>query len=64
MTKKHSPIDSDRLTMEALDDEDAGRVISLDTAKFTQLMAMLEAPPVRNPGLERLMSVKAPWNHG
>jgi uncharacterized protein (DUF1778 family) len=33
---------------------------SLDTEKFKQFTAMLDAPP-SNPGLERLMAVKAPW---
>jgi uncharacterized protein (DUF1778 family) len=33
----------------------------LDTDKFKQFTAMLDAPPVVNPGLERLMAVKAPW---
>ncbi|MDM0075211.1 DUF1778 domain-containing protein [Variovorax sp. J2P1-59] len=34
---------------------------SLDHDKFTQFTAMLDAPVGRNPGLERLMAVKAPW---
>jgi uncharacterized protein (DUF1778 family) len=34
----------------------------LDTEKFEQFVAMLDAPPKPNPGLERLMAVKAPWN--
>lgn len=33
----------------------------LDTDKFKQFTAMLDAPLVANPGLERLMAVKAPW---
>lgn len=33
----------------------------LDADKFQQFMTMLDAPPVANPGLERLMAVKAPW---
>jgi uncharacterized protein (DUF1778 family) len=37
----------------------------LDAEKFQQFMAMLDAPPTANPGLERLMAVKAPWDgHG
>jgi uncharacterized protein (DUF1778 family) len=35
---------------------------SLDASKFDQFVAMLDAPPSPNPGLERLMSVKAPWD--
>ena len=35
---------------------------SLDTDKFKQFTAMLDAPPSPNPGLERLMAVKAPWS--
>ena len=34
----------------------------LDTDKFRQFTAMLDAPPSFNPGLERLMAVKAPWD--
>jgi uncharacterized protein (DUF1778 family) len=34
---------------------------SLDTDKFMQFTAMLDAPPSPNPGLERLMGVTAPW---
>lgn len=37
---------------------------SLDADKFKQFTAMLDAPPSPNPGLERLMSVKAPWSTG
>jgi uncharacterized protein (DUF1778 family) len=33
----------------------------LDTDKFKQFTAMLDESPVVNPGLERLMAVKAPW---
>ncbi|MFA5597466.1 MAG: DUF1778 domain-containing protein [Pusillimonas sp.] len=35
----------------------------LDTQKFEQFTAMLDAPPRANEGLERLMAVKAPWVH-
>lgn len=35
---------------------------SLDADKFRQFTALLDAPPSPNPGLERLMAVKAPWN--
>jgi uncharacterized protein (DUF1778 family) len=33
----------------------------LDAAKFRQFVKLLDAPPARNPGLERLMAVKLPW---
>jgi uncharacterized protein (DUF1778 family) len=35
---------------------------SLDAGKFAQFLALLDAPPTPNPGLERLMAIKAPWN--
>jgi uncharacterized protein (DUF1778 family) len=34
---------------------------SLDTERFHQFAALLDAPPGENPGLERLMAVKSPW---
>ena len=34
---------------------------SLNADKFQQFSALLDAPPNPNPGLERLMAVKAPW---
>jgi len=34
---------------------------NLDADKFQQFIEMLDAPPGPNPGLERLMAVKAPW---
>ena len=34
---------------------------NLNTDKFQQFTAMLDAPPSPNPGLERLMAVTAPW---
>lgn len=34
---------------------------SLDESKFREFTAMLDAPAVANPGLERLLAVKAPW---
>ena len=37
---------------------------SLDADKFKQFTAMLDAPPAPDPGLERLMAVKAPWSTG
>jgi len=33
----------------------------LDAEKFRQFTKVLDAPPTHNPGLERLMAVKAPW---
>jgi uncharacterized protein (DUF1778 family) len=33
----------------------------LDDKRFREFTAMLDAPPGENPGLERLMNVKAPW---
>ena len=35
---------------------------ALDADRFRQFNKVLDAPPARNPGLERLMAVKAPWN--
>ena len=35
---------------------------TLDNSKFKQFTALLDAPPAANPGLERLMAVKAPWS--
>ena len=35
---------------------------ALDADKFRQFTELLNAPPARNPGLERLKAVKAPWN--
>ncbi len=37
---------------------------SLNAEKFRQFTALLDAPPAANPGLERLMAVKAPWENG
>lgn len=37
---------------------------SLDDAKFRAFTAMLDAPVQPNPGLERLLAVKAPWIAG
>lgn len=34
----------------------------LDAEKFEHFVARLDALPKPNPGLERLMAVKAPWN--
>ena len=37
---------------------------SLDADKLRQFTQMLDAPPAHNPGLERLMAIKAPWDKG
>lgn len=37
---------------------------SLDTTKYKQFTALLDPSPAPNPGLERLMAVKAPWSSG
>jgi uncharacterized protein (DUF1778 family) len=34
----------------------------LNAEKFRQFNKLLDAPPARNPGLERLMAVKPPWS--
>lgn len=34
---------------------------NLDDEQFRQFNAMLDAPTTPNPGLDRLMAVKAPW---
>ena len=34
----------------------------LDADKFRQFTQLLDAPAEHNPGLERLMAVKAPWD--
>ena len=34
---------------------------NLDTERFEAFNALLDAPVAANPGLERLMAVKAPW---
>lgn len=34
---------------------------NLDDDEFRRFSAMLDEPPSLNPGLERLMAVKAPW---
>ena len=36
----------------------------LDDEKFQQFAAILDAPLVANPGLERLLAVTAPWKVG
>jgi len=35
---------------------------SLDADKYRQFVALLDAPVQANPGLERLLAVKAPWS--
>lgn len=37
---------------------------NLDSEQFRHFKALLDAPPTPNPGLERLMAVKAPWDQG
>ena len=34
---------------------------NLDATRFREFTALLDEPPKANPGLDRLMSVKAPW---
>jgi uncharacterized protein (DUF1778 family) len=34
----------------------------LDAERFQEFTRLLDAPPARNPGLERLMAVRAPWD--
>lgn len=35
---------------------------ALDADRLRQFTELLDAPPARNPGLERLEGVKVPWN--
>jgi uncharacterized protein (DUF1778 family) len=35
---------------------------NLDADSFKQFIEMLDVSPARNPGLERLMAVDAPWD--
>ncbi len=37
---------------------------SLDESRFREFTALLDAPQDANPGLERLMAIKAPWSTG
>lgn len=37
------------------------RVFTLDAEAFAKFQALLDAPPVDNPKLRRLMATKAPW---
>ncbi|MDF3833382.1 DUF1778 domain-containing protein [Cupriavidus basilensis] len=37
---------------------------SLDESRFRQFTALLDSPQDANPGLERLMAIKAPWSTG
>lgn len=34
---------------------------NLDAARFEEFTTLLDAPPQPNPGLERLLAIKAPW---
>jgi uncharacterized protein (DUF1778 family) len=36
-------------------------LFKLDPGKFRQFTKLLDAPPARNPQLERLMAIRAPW---
>lgn len=36
----------------------------LDADRFRRFIELLDAPPDPNPGLERLMAVKPPWEQG
>ncbi len=36
-------------------------LFKLDPARFRQFVKLLEAPPLPNAGLKRLMAVKPPW---
>lgn len=35
---------------------------TLDADKFQQFLDLLDAPPLHNPGLERLFALQAPWD--
>lgn len=35
---------------------------NLDETKLQEFQALIDAPPEPNPGLERLLAVKAPWD--
>ncbi len=37
---------------------------NLDENKFRLFTTLIDAPPAPNPGLDRLMAVKAPWQVG
>lgn len=37
---------------------------NLDAERFRQFNALLDAPTATNPGVEKLMSVTAPWKKG
>jgi uncharacterized protein (DUF1778 family) len=39
-------------------------LFSLEEAKFREFTALLDAPATPNDGLQRLMTVKAPWTTG
>ena len=36
-------------------------LFKLDDVRFRDFNALLDAPPTPNPGLDRLLAVKAPW---
>lgn len=35
----------------------------LDDGKYQAFVKLLDAPPKQNPGLERLLALKAPWDN-
>ena len=37
-------------------------IINVDVEKFQQFVALLDAPSSPNPGLDRLMAIKPPWD--
>ena len=37
-------------------------LFKLDDVRFRDFNALLDAPPTPNPGLDRLLAVKAPWS--
>ena len=37
------------------------QLIAVDAERFERFVAALDAPPARNPRLQRLMTHKAPW---
>lgn len=37
-------------------------LFNVDAGKFRQFTRLLDAPPARNPGLDRLRAIKTPWN--
>ena len=56
--EKFLPLVDEALPQVALDQI----LFHLDEVNFKKVSALLEAPQNDNPGLKRLMSVKAPWS--